>query len=52
MKQTMYISETRWSQWLESMRKDVEFTFGILKGHWRILKAGVCFHGVEMADNI
>ena len=21
MKQTMYISETRWSQWIESMRK-------------------------------
>jgi hypothetical protein len=27
-----------WSEWLESLRKDVECTFGILKGHWRILK--------------
>ena len=24
MKQTLYQTETRWSQWLESMRKDVE----------------------------
>ena len=52
MKQTIYVSETRWSQWLESMRKDVECTFGILKGRWRILKAGVRCNGVEMADNI
>jgi hypothetical protein len=26
------IAELRWSKWLESMRKDVECTFGILKG--------------------
>ena len=25
-------SELRWSKWLESMRKDVECTFGIMKG--------------------
>ena len=30
----------RMSKWLESMRKDVECTFGILKGRWRILKTG------------
>ena len=28
------IDEICWSKWLESMRKDVEFTFGILKGRW------------------
>jgi len=33
------ILEEKWSQWLESMRKDVEYTFGIQKGHWRILKS-------------
>jgi hypothetical protein len=27
------IDEIRWSKWLESMRKDVECTFGILKGN-------------------
>jgi hypothetical protein len=26
--------ELRFSQRLESMRKDVEYTFGILKGRW------------------
>jgi hypothetical protein len=34
--------EVQWSQWLESMRRDVECTFGILKGRWwRILKSGI-----------
>jgi len=45
-------SEIRWSQWLESMQKDVECTFGILKGHFRILKTGIRLHGVEAADKI
>jgi hypothetical protein len=31
----------RFSQWLESIRKDVECTFGILKGRFRILKTGI-----------
>ena len=35
------IKEKRWSKWAESMRKDVECTFGILEGRWRILKTGV-----------
>ena len=34
------------------MRKDVECTFGILKGRWRILKAGIRLHGVKAADKI
>ena len=52
MKQTMLYKETRWSEWLESMQKDVECTFGILKGRWRILKSGIRLHGVDVADNI
>jgi Plant transposon protein len=44
--------ELLWSEWLESLRKDVECTFGILKGRWRILKTGIHVHGVEAADNI
>ena len=31
-KNTISIREQRWSRWAESMRKDVECTFGILKG--------------------
>ena len=46
------LSEIRWSKWVESMRKDVECTFGILKGRWRILKSGIRLHGIEAADKI
>ena len=52
MKNTIYQDASRWSEWLESMRKDVECTFGILKGRWRILKSGIRLHGVDVADNI
>lgn len=44
--------ERRWSHWLESLRKDVECTFGILKGRWRILKTGIRLGGVEIADQV
>lgn len=47
-----YRKETRWSQWLESMRKDVECAFGIIKGRFRILKTGIRLHGVETCDRI
>jgi len=46
------ILEEKWSHWLESMQKDVECTFGILKGCLRILKSGVHLHGVHSADMI
>jgi hypothetical protein len=52
MKSSLDVREIRWSQWMESMRKDVECTFGILKGRWRILKAGIRVHGLRKADNI
>ena len=52
MKNTIYQDASRWSEWLESMRKEVECTFGILKGRWCILKSGICLHGVDVADNI
>jgi hypothetical protein len=44
--------EIRFSEWLESIRKDVECTFGILKGRWRLLKTGIRLHGVEACDKI
>ena len=52
IKNTCNRSELRFSQWLESLRKDVECCFGILKGRWRILKAGIRCHNTEIADNI
>ena len=45
--------EIRFSEWLALMRKDVECTFGILNGQWRILKSGIRLAGaVEKADKI
>ena len=51
-KESTIITELRWSRWAESMRKDVECTFGIMKGRWRILKTGVRMHGLEIVDDI
>jgi len=50
MKSTRARAQWRFSKWLESMRKDVECTFGIMKGRWRILKSGIRLHGTETAD--
>ena len=44
--------ELTWSEWLESLRKDVECTFGILKGCWRILNSGIRIHGVTEPDKV
>jgi hypothetical protein len=49
---TNNIDEIHWLKLVESMCKDVECTFGILKGRWRILKAVVCIHGVNSVDYI
>ncbi len=34
------------------MRKDVECTFGILKGRFRVLKTGIRLHKIEAVDKI
>jgi len=44
--------QMRFSKWLESLRKDVECTFGIMKGRFRILKTGVPLHGIEVCDGV
>ena len=49
---TNVVNEIRWPKWLESIRIDVECTFGILKGRWRILKSGVRLCGVDSVDHI
>lgn len=51
-KTTISRKEIQFSEWLESMRKDVECTFGILKGCWRILKTGIWLHGLNEADMV
>ena len=47
-----YRTEIRFSEWLESMRKDVECCFGILKGRWRILKNGIRLWGIDNSDKV
>ena len=44
--------EFRWSEWLESLRKDVKCTFGILKGRWQILKSGTQIYGIAGPDKV
>jgi hypothetical protein len=44
--------EFRFSKWIESMRKDVECTFGILKCRFAVLKRGITLHGIDSTDRI
>lgn len=52
IKKTTLRNEIRFSDWLESMRKDVECTFGILKGRWRCLKYGLRMHSLFQSDAV
>ena len=45
-------SETEWSGLLESLRKDVECLFGILKKRFMILKHSVRFHDIETISDV
>ena len=44
--------EIRFSEWLESMRKDVECDFGILKGRFTILRYGLSFQSISRCDQL
>ena len=46
------LAEMRWSQWLESIRKDIECTFGILKKRFTVLDKGIDTGTLAKADNI
>ena len=37
---------------LESVRKDVECTFSILKKHWRVLNNGILFRDIDVCDKV
>jgi hypothetical protein len=45
-------SEALWSCQIESARKDVERSFGILKGRFRCLKLPILFHKQKNIDNM
>jgi hypothetical protein len=52
LKTSYNCSDIRFSKWLESIRKDVECTFGILNGRFQILKTGFRLLGQRSADYI
>lgn len=41
-----------WRKQMESVRKDIECMFGVLKGRFRILKTPCLFHSKEHIDNM
>jgi hypothetical protein len=51
-KHTSKPAQALWSKWVESVRKDVECTFGILKGRFRCLKLPIYYHSKEAIDNM
>jgi hypothetical protein len=44
--------DRKWSEHLESVRKDAEDTFGRMKKRFRILKIPILYHEVEKVDNV
>ena len=48
----IFNAEHLFSEWLESVRKCVECTFGIMKGRFRQLKTGTRNHGHVSTDRI
>ena len=50
LKETNKRSEIRFSEWLESLRKDVECTFEIFESRWRVLRYGIRMHGLLACD--
>ena len=45
-------AETKWSSRLESVRKDVECFFGVVKGRFRILKLHILYRNKDDIDNM
>jgi hypothetical protein len=43
-------NEVLWSEWLESVRKDIECTFGILKQRFRFLRGPIVFHDPKVIE--
>ena len=52
LKNSMNRCEITFSKWLESLRKYVECTFGILKGWCGVLETGIRTQNTEVAYNI
>jgi hypothetical protein len=44
--------ETLWSEWAETVRKDVECAFGVLKGRFRCLKLPIYYENKDNIDSM
>lgn len=51
-KQPLTPDDIRFSKWLESVRKDVECFFGILKARFRILKLAMVYQSQKTIDYV
>lgn len=51
LKHTTDTDRARWSEFAESIRKDVECSFGILKKRFQFLKTGITWHRKSDIDN-
>lgn len=51
IKHTPEVDQVRWSEFAESIRKDVECSFGILKKRFQILKIGINWQSKTNIDN-
>ena len=53
LKHTVRSKHALWSKWVEeSVRKDVECLFGILKDRWRCLKLPLFYQNKKDIDNM
>ena len=52
MKHPVTYEEIRFSEWIESMRKDIECTFGIMKCRFAILKNGIRLESISQCDQV
>ena len=52
MKHPVTYEEITFSEWIESMRKDVECAFGIMKGRFEILKNGIRLESITKCDKV
>jgi len=51
-KHTSIRPDRLWSEWMESIRKDVECCFGILKRRFRILRNGIVLQSQEQINSV
>ena len=50
MKHPITYEEIRFSEWTESMRKDIECTFAIMKGQFGMLNNGIRLESIVKCD--